>query len=286
MEILWLLQNISIFSIIDIALVTALLYAASLLLRRSHAAALVRGMFLALSALLILLFIVANLFSLPALSWLTESFLAIFGVAILIVFQPELRRALELLGSSNFMARRRRAQEDRSLLIDHLCLAALALAERRHGALIVLQRNSSLQAYIQSGISLDSELSVDMLLSIFFPGADLHDGAVIIDQSGRIAAAASVLPLTASRNMPDRRLGTRHRAALGISEVSDCLCIIISEETGTIGFTRAGNLELRLSEQQLRERLQVALPQLRPQGSNILSWLLGGAGNRTKEAAP
>ena len=150
--------------------------------------------------------------------------------------------------------------------------------------LLSSKRNSNLQPYIQSGISLDCELSAEMLLTIFFPGADLHDGAVIIDSESRIAAAASVLPLTASRNLPDRRLGTRHRAALGISEVSDCLCIVISEETGSVGLTRGGRLELRLSIGELRERLRDALPEPRSQTGSLLSWLLGSLWRKDQQS--
>lgn len=285
MEIEWILENIDIVSVIDILLVTALLYIASHLLRRSHAAALVRGMILTISSLLILLFVVANLFVLPALSWISESLLAIVGVAIIIVFQPELRRALELLGSSKLVSQRRNIQLDRTRTLNALCAAAATLAERRYGALIVLQRNSNLQSYIQTGILLDCELSAEMLLTIFFPGTDLHDGAVVVDSDRRIAAAAAVLPLTASRNLPDRRLGTRHRAALGVSEVSDCLCIVVSEETGSVGFTKDGRLDLRLSTSELRDRLQAALPEPRSQTGNIFTWLLGGVWRKERQSS-
>lgn len=276
MEIEWILEKINLVSVIDILLVSSLLYFASHLLRRSHAASLVRGMILALSILLILLFVVANLFVLPALSWLSNSLLAIVGVAIIIVFQPEIRRALEVLGSSKLVAQRQSLEMDRTRTLNTLCGAAVALAEKRHGALIVIQRNSNLEPYIQTGIPLDCELTAEMIQTIFYPGTDLHDGAVIVDSAKRIAAAATVLPLTASRNLPDRRLGTRHRAALGISEVSDCICIVISEETGSVGLTQAGQIELRLSTHQLRESLQVAVPESSVQTRNIFHWLLGG----------
>ncbi|MCY3835020.1 MAG: diadenylate cyclase CdaA [Anaerolineaceae bacterium] len=276
MEIEWILEKINLVSVIDILLVTCLLYLASHLLRRSHAAALVRGMILALSTLLILLFVVANLFVLPALSWLSNSLLAVVGVAIIIVFQPEIRRALEVLGSSKLVAQRRNLEMDQRRTLNALCSAAFALADKRHGALIVIQRNSNLEPYIQTGIPLDCELSAEMIQTIFFPSTDLHDGAVIIDSAKRIAAAATVLPLTASRNLPDRRLGTRHRAALGISEISDCLCIVVSEETGSVGLTQAGQIELRLSTHQLREQLQAAIPETPVQTRNVFHWLLGG----------
>ena len=118
--------------------------------------------------------------------------------------------------------------------------------------MIVLQRNSSLQEYIRTGIRLDSEVSTDLLATIFWPKTELHDGAVIIGRSGRIASASSVLPITASRNLPNPNLGTRHRAAVGISEVGDALCVIVSEETGKISVTNAGRMILDLDAQRLR----------------------------------
>lgn len=283
MEVNWILEKINLVSVIDIILVTSLLYLASHLLRRSHAASLVRGMILAISSLLILLFVVANIFVLPALSWLSNGLLAIVGVAIIIVFQPELRRALELLGSSKLVPQNRNIHLDWTSKLNEICVASSTLAEKRHGALIVIQRHSNLQPYIQTGILLDCDLSAEMLQTIFFPGTDLHDGAVIIDDKIRIAAAAAVLPLTASRNLPDRRLGTRHRAALGISEVSDCLCIVVSEETGSVGLTQDGQLELRLGTDELRQRLQRALPEPQVVTRNIFDWLMGGVWRKERQ---
>ena len=122
---------------------------------------------------------------------------------------------------------------------------------------------------------MDCNLNAEMLQTIFFPGTDLHDGAVIIDNDRRIAAAAAVLPLTASRNLPDRRLGTRHRAALGISEVSDCLCIVV--------LTQDGQIELRLDNRALRERLQAALPEPQVETRNIFNWLMGGVWRKERQ---
>ena len=137
-------------------------------------------------------------------------------------------------------------------VIEQICAATEKLGDRRHGALIVLQRNSSLQEYIRTGIKLDSVVTADLLVTVFWPKTELHDGAVIIDRSGRIASASSVLPITASRNLPNPNLGTRHRAAVGISEVGDALCVIVSEETGKISVTNAGRMILDLDSQRLR----------------------------------
>ncbi|MBZ0276391.1 MAG: DNA integrity scanning protein DisA nucleotide-binding domain protein, partial [Anaerolineae bacterium] len=136
-------------------------------------------------------------------------------------------------------------------VISEICQAAEKLSERRHGALIILQRNSSLQEYIRTGISLDSEVTSQLLLTIFWPKTELHDGAAIIDGTGRLAAAAAVLPLTASRNLPDPKLGTRRRAGIGITEVSDAICVIVSEETGRIAITNGGRMIPRLDSKRL-----------------------------------
>ena len=159
---------------------------------------------------------------------------------------------LERLGRGAFLGTRLAPQAVRVSVINEICAASGKLSDRRHGALIVLQRNSSLQEYIRTGIQLDSVVTADLLATLFWPRTELHDGAVIIDNSGRIASASSVLPITASRNLPDPTLGTRHRAAVGISEVGDALCVIVSEETGKISVTNAGRMILDLDAQRLR----------------------------------
>ena len=156
------------------------------------------------------------------------------------------------------------------------CQASERLAERRHGALIVLQRQSSLEEYIRTGIPLNSQVNSQILLTIFWPKTELHDGAIIINHEGQIAAAACVLPLTASHNLPSRKMGTRHRAALGISEVSDALCVIVSEETGRIAITNGGRMVSRLDIQRLRTILNTFYgPQA--QQSRSVRVLLGDA---------
>ena len=155
-------------------------------------------------------------------------------------------------GAGPFLGMRLAPQALRVSVIDAICAASEKLSDRRHGALIVLQRNSSLQEYIRTGIQLDSVVSADLLATLFWPRTELHDGAVIIDNSGRIASASSVLPITASRNLPNPNLGTRHRAAVGISEVGDALCVIVSEETGKISVTNGGRMILDLDAQRLR----------------------------------
>jgi len=137
-------------------------------------------------------------------------------------------------------------------VIEEICRTAERLSERRHGALIVLQRESNLDEFMRTGVHVDSVVNAELLLTIFWPKTELHDGAVIIDRDGRISTAAAVLPLTASRNLPDKKMGTRHRASLGISEVSDAICVVVSEETGKIAITNNGRMVSRLDAERFR----------------------------------
>ena len=234
--------------IVDIAIVTLLFYSISFMFRGTQAVALFRG----IALLVVGLILVAAIFQLQALSWLLANSLTALVIAVPVIFQPEIRRVLERLGRGSIFAARLAPEEIRLTVIDEICTAAERLSDRRHGALMVLQRNSSLQEYIRTGIQLDSTVTADLMLTIFWPNTELHDGAVIIDNGGRIASASSVLPITASRNLPNPNLGTRHRAAMGISEVGDALCIIVSEESGKIAFTISGRMIPDLDSQRLR----------------------------------
>jgi diadenylate cyclase len=250
-EVLWILQGITLTDVIDILAVTLLFWAISFLFRGTQAAALLRGLLF----VVLVLFSVAGIFQLQALSWLLTQGLTLIVIAIPIVFQPELRRGLEQLGRGGILFNQKAPETIRLRIIEEICMASERLAERRHGALMVLQRNSNVQEFIETGVTMNSEVNAEVLLTIFWPRTELHDGAVIVDRNGRIAAAACVLPLTASRNLPHPKMGTRHRAALGISEVSDAICVVVSEETGRISVTNAGRMVSRLD----RERLHTIL---------------------------
>jgi len=247
-QILLILESVELRDIVDIAIVTTLFYSITFMFRGTQAVALLRGIALVVIGLIS----VAALFRLEALSWLLANSLTALVIAIPVIFQPEIRRVLERLGRGAFLVTRLAPQAVRVSVIDEICAAAGKLSDRRHGALIVMQRNSSLQEYIRTGIPLDSVVTADLLVTLFWPRTELHDGAVIIDNAGRIASASSVLPITASRNLPNPNLGTRHRAAVGISEVGDSLCVIVSEETGKISVTNAGRMILDLDAQRLR----------------------------------
>ena len=221
-EFVWALQTITLNDVLDIGIVTVLLFGASLFFRGTQAVALLRGVVF----LLVALFIMASVLQLQALGWLITTGATSLSFAVLVIFQPELRQAFERLGRGGLFVTRQTPDQVREYVIDELVTAADKLSERRHGALVVLQRNSSLQAYVQTGSQLNSDFSADILLTIFWPKTELHDGAVIIGTNGRILSASSVLPLTSSRNLPNPNMGTRHRAAMGISEVSDAICIV------------------------------------------------------------
>jgi diadenylate cyclase len=247
-ELLWALDNLTFKSLLDIFLVAFVFFGASFFFRGTQAIALLRGILLIVGSMLI----VSSAFDLLALRWLLENMILVLGIAIPVIFQPEIRRALEQLGRAGVLLNRGAPDNLRARIIDEVCQAAEKLSERRHGALIVLERNSNLQEYIRTGIPLNSDVTAQLLLTIFWPKTELHDGAAIIDAEGHMASAASVLPLTASRNLPDPKLGTRHRAALGISEVSDAVCVVVSEETGKISITNGGRIIPRLDSKRLR----------------------------------
>lgn len=248
MDLIWTLDNLTPTALVDILLVALFFFGLSFLFRGTQAIALLRGTLL----LLVSMVAISSIFSLTAVSWLLANILTVVAVALPIIFQPELRRALERLGRGNILGSRPSTDQVRTTVIEEVCRAAERLAERRHGALIVLQRQSALAEFIRTGTPLDSEVNAQLLLTIFWPKTELHDGAAIINAEGRIAAAACVLPLTANRNLPSRKMGTRHRAALGISEVSDALCVVVSEETGKIAITNGGRMVSRLDADRLR----------------------------------
>ncbi len=248
MEFIWAIESITPADWVDIFIVALLFFGLTFLFRGTQAIALLRGTVV----LLVSLIVISGVFEFRALSWVLANMLTVLAVAIPIVFQPELRRMLERLGRGSLLFARQAPEGLRLSIIDEICQAAEKLSERRHGALIVLQRNSNLEEYIRTGVRMDCNVNAQVLLTIFWPKTELHDGAAIIDSNGVIAVAAAVLPLTANRNLPSRKMGTRHRASLGISEVGDALCVVVSEETGKIAVTNGGRMVSRLDVDRLR----------------------------------
>jgi diadenylate cyclase len=266
MRLLWTLETFSWRDVPDVLTVAAIIFAATLFLRGTQAIPLLRGT--------ILVFLITAFFATVldwvAFRWLLNNVITAAAVAIPIIFQPELRRALERVGRAGFktLFSRSPAFTENEQVIEAICAAASRLSERRHGALIVLERNDLLDEFINTGVPLDCLVSPQLFLTVFWPKTELHDGAAII-RSGKVASAASVLPLSSGRSLTDRKLGTRHRAGLGISEVSDALCVIVSEETGRISVANRGRMIRRLDANRLRTiltafytspRAQAALP--------------------------
>lgn len=248
-DILELFSRLNWVSVIDILLVALVFYGLLLLIQGTQAVQLLRGLIL-----LVLLFVlVTSAFQLTAFKWLVKNAIPALLVSIPVIFQPELRRALERLGRTGLLLSPP-SQAAVSRIINHICRASQRLSERRHGALLVLERETGLQQYIDTGIRVDSTISSELLLTIFFPNTALHDGAVIV-RGDRIVATNCVLPLTESP-LTDRHLGTRHRAAVGITEQSDAIVVVVSEETGIISVAHNGRMIRRLDEKRLRKILQ------------------------------
>ncbi len=249
-ELCWTFEtNFNAIAMLDILMVAAIFFATSLLLRGTQAVVLLRGIII----VLLVVGITASVFPLVAFRWLLGNIVTVAAIAIPVIFQPELRRALERLGRAGIF--RLNAGEtnivEKQRIVDAICAAAARLSERRQGALIVIERETSLQEFIDTGVTLEGQVSPQLLLTIFWPKTELHDGAAVI-RAEKIAAAACVLPLSSGRNLTDRKLGTRHRAALGISEISDAVCVVVSEETGQISVTNGGRMIRRLDANRLR----------------------------------
>jgi diadenylate cyclase len=240
--------TITWFDVVDILIVSLLIYEALKLIKGT------RAMQMAIGSLFVLvLFYVSQRFPLQAANWLIRNLL-VYGVfAAIVLFQSDIRRALAHLGRAPFFQYFGQSQQAAET-IEEVLTAATMLAQARTGAIIVMEREIGLRNYVESGIPIDASVSYDLLTTIFQPTSPMHDGAVII-QENRIAAAACFLPLTVTTQL-DRDLGTRHRAALGLTEESDAIAVVVSEERGEISLARRGRIERRLTMEDLRQKLQ------------------------------
>lgn len=235
-------------NILDVVLVSIIFFAVLQLFRGTQAVQLLRGILV-----IALVMLVINQFvQLPAFEWLLANSATMLLVAIPVIFQPELRRALERVGRSAPLLLRRADMAVTQQIVNEVAKAVEQMSERRTGALIVFEGATALGEYIDRGIKLDAEVTSELLTTVFFPNSALHDGAAIISGE-RLAAASCVLPLT-QRELPDSQLGTRHRAAIGITEQADALTVVVSEETGTISVARNGRI-LRIDGGRLRTLL-------------------------------
>ncbi len=240
--------QISAWDVLDILVVSFLIYEALKLIRGTRAMQMAIG-----SLLVIVLLYLSQAFPLPTVGWLIRNLLAYVVFAAIVLFQSDIRRGLSHFGRAPFfryLGRSERAAET----IEEVITAAALLAKGRVGALIVFEREIGLRNYVESGIPIDAAVSYDLLTTIFQPTTPLHDGAVIISED-RVAAAACFLPLTVTPHL-DRDLGTRHRAAIGLSEESDAIAVVVSEERGEVSLVRHGRIVRGLSTDALRRQLQ------------------------------
>jgi len=238
--------EVSVVSVIDMLLVAVLIYQFLVLIKGTRAAPMLAGV-----GVLALAFYVARMGELRTVNWLVGTLLPYAIFALIVVFAVEIRQALAKLGRK--LAFARFAPATASEAYDDIVLAANLFSQNQTGALIVIEREIGLRTYLESGVPLDARLSYDLLATIFRPSAPLHDGAVIV-QKDRIAAAACFLPLSMNPVL-STQLGTRHRAGIGITEETDAIAVIVSEETGAISIAVAGNIERDLTVEYLRERL-------------------------------
>jgi diadenylate cyclase len=283
-NLFFIFQRLSWLSVLDIMLVTLIFFGLLYSLRDTQAMALLRGMIMLIVALILL----TSLVELPAFSWFTQNSLPALFLALPVIFAPEIRRALERIGRAGSIWPVTAKSTDLALeeTIHAIVSATARLSARQHGALIIMQRLDNLDEYIQSGVQLSAKVTPELLLQIFYPNTPLHDGGVIIVNS-KVVSAASVLPLSASgvlNRTPERQMGLRHRAALGTSEVSDAIAIVVSEETGSISIAHAGRMLRRLDADRLENILLAFLrPSAREQQLNIFERLLPGLFGRKEE---
>ena len=248
-------SQVSLVSVLDILVVAVLIYQFLALVRGTRAVQVLVG-----AGVLALAFYIARLGELTTVNWLVSTLLPYAVFALIVVFQNEIRRALARLGRALTL---NRAQPELAEAYDDIVLAASQFSQTATGALIIIERDVGLRTHIESCVPLDAKLSYDLLATLFRPSAPLHDGAVII-QRDRIAAAACFLPLSMNPVL-STQLGTRHRAAIGVTEDTDAIAVIVSEETGAISLAAAGAIERDLSADQLRARLSSLLGRSLPQ---------------------
>ncbi len=243
-----LFSGFGITDIIDIAIVSFLIYKMLGFIRSTRAEQLAKGLLVIVVAAFL-----SGILHLYIINWLLTGLLNVGLVALVVVFQPELRRALEYLGRGRFTKQFSIKQEELTSNVDKIVRAVEYFAKRREGAIIVIERQTALQDIAETGTIIDAKLSEDLLENLFYKGSPLHDGAVIL-RSERVLAAGCVLPLTQNQNL-SKELGTRHRAGIGISEVSDAVAVIVSEETGIISVASDGKLSRFLDRKSLEKLL-------------------------------
>ena len=264
-----LIENFRFLDFIDIMTVAVAIYFVYKQLKDTRAVSLLKG-------LLVLAFInvVSHTLNLYVINWILQQGMTVLLFALPVVFQPELRRALEQLGRGRIFNRAQNVSEaEMDSAINEVMAAARVMSREHTGALMVFEREVGLGDYIDTGILVDAKLSRELIKNIFVPSTPLHDGAMII-RNGRIMAAGCLLPLTEDRTL-STELGTRHRAAIGLSEQADCVVVVVSEETGKISYTYGGHIYRHLPEDQIKEALRTFME--RPRQTITSMWKWGGS---------
>jgi diadenylate cyclase len=249
----FIFQRANWLSLLDILLVAAVVFAVLYLLRDTKALVLLRGVLF----LIVVISLLSSLRVLPAFSWLITNTLPTLLLAIPVIFAPEIRRVLERIGRTGSVFAQDQYTSEMEKIIQQVVRATRRIAEKKYGGLIVFSRLDSLHAYIETGVKLNAAVTPETLIQIFYPKTPLHDGAVIIADDV-IAAAGCVMPLSASgvlEESPDRSMGLRHRAALGIAEESDGIAVVISEETGIVSLAHDSKLDKYVPLDELQARL-------------------------------
>ncbi|HSJ54671.1 MAG TPA: diadenylate cyclase CdaA [Anaerolineae bacterium] len=247
-DVLWVLSHIQVTDVIDILLVAVVFYLLFSLAQGTQAVQLLRGMVL----VILVAFLASQILPFQGFSWLVSTALPALLIAIPVIFQPELRRALERLGRTGGLLLRVQQEEEMERIIDEVTRAVHRLAGERHGALIVFERETGLQEFIETGVEINAEVKAELLRTIFHPNTALHDKAVII-RGDKVVAASTMLPT--SHNPQYSGLGTRHRAAIGLTEESDALVVVVSEETGIVSVAYNGRMVRRMDANRLRNVL-------------------------------
>ena len=248
-NMIWnLTHRLGVIAVIDILIVAVVIYELLLLTRHTRGSALLKGLFL-----LLVIILISSLCGLKSLNWLLVAVLQNGALVLVILFQPELRKALERMGRSRILtkgSRRKNIDEERDTVIAEIVQTVVDLSRRRVGALLVFERQTGLEDVIETGTRLNAEVSAPLLENIFEPNTPLHDGAAVI-RDDQVIAAACILPLAEASGV-SRELGTRHRAAVGISENTDAAVVVVSEETGIVSMARDGALRRPLSTDELK----------------------------------
>lgn len=248
-----LAKNVSIPDLVDIIIVTYIFYKVYTFIKDTRAEQVLKGMLFLLIATKL-----SEIFNLHTLYWMLENTLTVGLIAVLIIFQPELRSGLEYIGRTkfNFLGKNNYSLTEDMLNkdIEEIVECLYSLSRQKIGALIIMERDTKIGEVINTGTIIDGDISRQLLINIFIPNTPLHDGAVVI-RDGKVKAAACFLPLTESKDL-SKDLGTRHRAAIGVSEISDCLSLIVSEETGAVSIAKSGKLYRNMTKERLTNILR------------------------------